>query len=136
MLCPNATTTLVSNYEEGNQWLKDGWTIGTATTNELIVSEAGFYQVQIQDPVTGVLVFSEAVEITIMDSESAFDFVADYINVQPDELINFEITTSLPSNFSWNFGENDLATAINDPCLLYTSPSPRDATLSRMPSSA
>ena len=24
----------------------------------------------------------------------------------------------------------------NDPCLLYTSPSPRDATLSRMPSSA
>ena len=50
-----------------------------------------------------------------MDSESVFDFVADYTNVQPNELINFEITTSLPSNFSWNFGENDLATAINDP---------------------
>ena len=26
--------------------------------------------------------------------------------------------------------------AVNNPCLLYTSPSPRDATLSRMPSSA
>ena len=25
---------------------------------------------------------------------------------------------------------------LNNPCLLYTSPSPRDATLSRMPSSA
>ena len=28
------------------------------------------------------------------------------------------------------------AKAISEPCLLYTSPSPRDATLSRMPSSA
>ena len=31
-------------------------------------------------------------------------------------------------------GEND--TTYSNPCLLYTSPSPRDATLSRMPSSA
>ena len=31
---------------------------------------------------------------------------------------------------SWKF------TQYNTPCLLYTSPSPRDATLSRMPSSA
>jgi len=115
VLCPNSTTTLLSNYEEGNQWLKDGWTIGTATSNELIVSEAGFYQVQIQDPVTGVLVFSEAVEITIMDLESGFDFVADYTNVQPDESIGFEITTDVPVNFSWNFGDNDLVVAINDP---------------------
>ena len=30
----------------------------------------------------------------------------------------------------------NLADARNHPCLLYTSPSPRDATLSRMPSSA
>ena len=29
-----------------------------------------------------------------------------------------------------------LGTAMDDNCLLYTSPSPRDATLSRMPSSA
>ena len=31
---------------------------------------------------------------------------------------------------------NNNETAVPDPCLLYTSPSPRDATLSRMPSSA
>ena len=37
------------------------------------------------------------------------------------------------SNF--NFPDGTLAT-INNLCLLYTSPSPRDATLSRMPSSA
>ena len=33
-----------------------------------------------------------------------------------------------------NFGK--CAKALTDSCLLYTSPSPRDATLSRMPSSA
>ena len=32
--------------------------------------------------------------------------------------------------------ENDIDLVIFDDCLLYTSPSPRDATLSRMPSSA
>ena len=34
------------------------------------------------------------------------------------------------------YGWMDSATIINDPCLLYTSPSPRDGLLSRMPSSA
>ena len=33
-------------------------------------------------------------------------------------------------------GDEGLIVQYNDPCLLYTSPSPRDATLSRMPSSA
>ena len=32
--------------------------------------------------------------------------------------------------------QNDLLNALSQTCLLYTSPSPRDATLSRMPSSA
>ena len=39
----------------------------------------------------------------------------------------------------WAFNNEHLAREIYDfpiPCLLYTSPSPRDATLSRMPSSA
>ena len=33
-------------------------------------------------------------------------------------------------------GDRDLAMVFQNYCLLYTSPSPRDATLSRMPSSA
>ena len=36
----------------------------------------------------------------------------------------------------WLFGENSVLGALNLPCLLYTSPSPRDGLLSRMPSSA
>ena len=39
---------------------------------------------------------------------------------------------NLSSNYSMAVITNDIYTA----CLLYTSPSPRDATLSRMPSSA
>ena len=39
---------------------------------------------------------------------------------------------------AWNNNANTIENAmeVNAPCLLYTSPSPRDATLSRMPSSA
>ena len=33
-------------------------------------------------------------------------------------------------------GVEKMSSTSNQPCLLYTSPSPRDATLSRMPSSA
>ena len=45
--------------------------------------------------------------------------------------IYMEVAEAIDS-FNWKHWKN-----INDqPCLLYTSPSPRDATLSRMPSSA
>ena len=36
----------------------------------------------------------------------------------------------------WEILDNSVDEAMNGHCLLYTSPSPRDATLSRMPSSA
>ena len=50
-------------------------------------------------------------------------------------------------NYFWNFGSlagialvtmiiTGIVLSMNYTCLLYTSPSPRDATLSRMPSSA
>ena len=40
-----------------------------------------------------------------------------------------------PAN-ALKLAENSSASPFNNTCLLYTSPSPRDATLSRMPSSA
>ena len=56
-------------------------------------------------------------------------------------LEGFELAPSLSGNlFSRRFGDRSadyLARNVQRmPCLLYTSPSPRDATLSRMPSSA
>ena len=53
---------------------------------------------------------------------------AETINQLPD-------TIKIISNFAVGFGNIDLEAAKNS-CLLYTSPSPRDGLLSRMPSSA
>ena len=44
--------------------------------------------------------------------------------------------TIVKRNFHCHGGELDIVAVLADTCLLYTSPSPRDATLSRMPSSA
>ena len=51
-----------------------------------------------------------------------------FLNSANDEIIDNDI--SLSTTQDWFFPESDWS------CLLYTSPSPRDATLSRMPSSA
>ena len=61
------------------------------------------------------------------------------INFSPLE-VNFEgnpsgSTTGINS-YTWDFGDGQTGTGQNITCLLYTSPSPRDRTRSRMPSSA
>ena len=54
-------------------------------------------------------------------------------------LINSSLLKELNKCFDWsisNHGPIASFTKINNSCLLYTSPSPRDGLLSRMPSSA
>jgi len=118
-ICAGGSTLLVSNYEEGNQWLKDGWTISETTDNELLVTEAGFYQVQVQDPITGVLVFSEAVEIKTVESSEPTDFTVDYTNVQPNTPLNFTLIGNLPINYAWHFGTDEGINFSNDPTPSY-----------------
>ena len=50
---------------------------------------------------------------------------------QEDTIFEFKLSGEM-----FNEGENIIAVEVHQACLLYTSPSPRDATLSRMPSSA
>ena len=64
-------------------------------------------------------------------------------NTQTLNFDQIKISVSSPEQIrSWSFGEIKKPETINyrtfkpESCLLYTSPSPRDATLSRMPSSA
>ena len=45
-------------------------------------------------------------------------------------------STSDRTYYAWNLTNADEVMAGEDPCLLYTSPSPRDLSTSRMPSSA
>ena len=54
-----------------------------------------------------------------------FDSLVDYLKTNIDELNGHEV------QISSEFKEHH-----NEDCLLYTSPSPRDGTKSRMPSSA
>ena len=64
-------------------------------------------------------------------------FAADrfqFVNVTGSNQTVTNSTTS-PSGFS-NSLKIDVDTAVSNSCLLYTSPSPRDGLLSRMPSSA
>ena len=49
---------------------------------------------------------------------------------------NNELTEKEEKNLLENYFEKKLSSELFINCLLYTSPSPRDATLSRMPSSA
>jgi len=122
-ICAGGQTTLVSSYATGNQWLKDGWTIPEAQNQTLSVTEAGFYQVQVEDPITRVLLFSEAVEITELTNEEILDFEADLTIIQPGETVTFSILGNDTMTCSWDFGdENSGATnrsAENNPSYQY-----------------
>ena len=90
--------------------------------------------------------------VTVIETATP-EFSADAsIGCTVPHTVNFSNNTSMSSNLSyfWDFGvdASSTSTQVNPSytytslgsyavsCLLYTSPSPRDATLSRMPSSA
>ena len=58
---------------------------------------------------------------------------AEIKSISPDDAAKYHIGSILNGGGSW---PTDKADGPLGACLLYTSPSPRDATLSRMPSSA
>ena len=68
-------------------------------------------------------------------------FKTDADAVKPEFLFRFSPTlenyTNMTDNYDyWRFATNSIITSVCATCLLYTSPSPRDGLLSRMPSSA
>ena len=69
--------------------------------------------------------------VKVFDSNGNFDFRFNPQTDDPDtKLVILDVATA---------GEDDkiyLLVRLEKPCLLYTSPSPRDGLLSRMPSSA
>ena len=59
--------------------------------------------------------------------------------IEPNELtrlVNKESAILIDIRKKEDYENGHIMTALNYPCLLYTSPSPRDRTRSRMPSSA
>ena len=110
--------------------------------------EAGQSVPNVDDGVAITLIDGGSVVVRnpVMDGESiAFEAVAgvDSISMQSVGSLVFREMSGLRDAISGASTENDLVIvesggglAKADGCLLYTSPSPRDATLSRMPSSA
>ena len=100
------------------------------------------------DYLDGPISSGEEAAFRILGDRSAFDEI-EHANGRwfgPDAKLStddFETVLANPEGFSAEavalaafFSDNPDEWARLDSCLLYTSPSPRDATLSRMPSSA
>ena len=75
----------------------------------------------------------------------SYNIVSGFLNLSIAEEYYLRFFNSIKDNSNYGFSDtiSDEAVMVeysspntNKPCLLYTSPSPRDATLSRMPSSA
>ena len=84
---------------------------------------------------TGYLVCLD-MDRVLVDHLSTWQFVYDRLGISNDE--SFELYNQGLLN-EWDWIKLDLAlikSARSEPCLLYTSPSPRDMRRSRMPSSA
>ena len=75
-------------------------------------------------------------QVANLDFEDIKVALKDYMRAQTD-FTDYDFEGSALSNLIDVLAYNTYYTAFNtNICLLYTSPSPRDATLSRMPSSA
>ncbi len=102
-ICMGSSSQLISNSQDGNQWLKDGWPISGANANVLEVNSAGMYQVQVLLS-TGTTVISEPTEITMLPAFN-LEFTSDLTNINPGGAINFQVSQSNLSNIAWDFGD-------------------------------
>ena len=136
-------------------WSFPGGTPSTSTLQNPTITygSAGTYEVTLEAiDNNGANSITQSSFITVLDVP-----VADYSFMVNGAEVTFTNATTGAVSYSWNFGDGSFSTDENPvhtytnpgtytveltgangcgSCLLYTSPSPRDATLSRMPSSA
>ena len=120
VFCERESVILSSSYTENVQWYKDDAPIADAINPEFTASEMGEYFVEYTDENA---CFARSEIFTI----ETIGLPAQPLYVNEDNVLTLFDASTLPADFSlqWYFN-----------CLLYTSPSPRDRTRSRMPSSA
>ncbi len=102
-ICFGGSTELQSNFESGNQWLKDGWPIGNAINQTLMVTTAGIYQVQAVSS-TGTTTISLPITIEVLP-EFNIDFTSDVTNIIAGNTVAFQILNQNVSEVSWDFGD-------------------------------
>ena len=99
----------------------------TVLAGEIILNAAGDYLFDPAPHFTGEV----PIDYTISDGNGGTDDATLTITIEPD---NGNVTYANDDANTGNQGDPQAGNIVT--CLLYTSPSPRDATLSRMPSSA
>ena len=104
-----------------------GWSTFTDSVIASAVSKT-LTQMSPDDIASAAGVFAEANEDPTIEPKTEIDGY-DALRLSIDEQITMLVATKEQVNTAEQTGDLDI-------CLLYTSPSPRDATLSRMPSSA
>jgi len=126
--------------EEGTIVAKDasGWAISATSDSAEVV--LGMADELLTGLASGGLVRVKVRKGTYEDLVLTYDKVNDGVKVYvtDNQTVNTTVTASpcLGVQVGPGLGGSTLSRIWISPCLLYTSPSPRDATLSRMPSSA
>ena len=119
------TTTVANPTSTSYQWFHPNGSMAGSeaalTLNPLLESQSGEYSCQ----------------VTVTDANESFGCGVIGINVQGRNILSsIHPLTTVKYCCQWMYATQYIPTLHIYPCLLYTSPSPRDATLSRMPSSA
>ena len=132
-ICTGDTATLTANASGGSGSFTYSWNT-SATTQAISVTTSGTYTVTVTDSNGCTATASQAITastaattIASIDNDAAMTFNGTDQYISAEHSSSLSLTTELTVSMWVN---------VSGGCLLYTSPSPRDATLSRMPSSA
>ena len=106
--CENESSLLISSSTENNQWLKDGWAINGATSENYEVNTTGTYQVQVTHP-SGIVTISEPISITVLPAFEV-DFSVSETEGSTDDTFIFSISNTNISNVHWTFGDGNTST--------------------------
>ena len=83
-----------------------------------------------------ILKLNRSLQEPIAHIEHSYQFITFDPEVHPEAWLNLNNRIFAKHPDQGNWAVEDLENRMAEPCLLYTSPSPRDRTRSRMPSSA
>ena len=157
MKLSDKTIKILKNFSSINQSMlfRTGSIIRTKSTTDTIAAQA---VVEEMFPFEfGIYDLNQFLSVTSLFEDPEFDFQENHVTISSgDSSSNYyytdkdmivapkDITPEFQKALGFNLTESDVKSLVQaanvmqlpNICLLYTSPSPRDATLSRMPSSA
>ena len=130
-----STESAILNLISGTS--QNGIYEGTIQLSTSIVSGIHEIELHMQDTASNLVVI-DSLQLNNLGFQSELKVVNNILDLGPPELVDLQVSESCIDVSNNTVDVFFTAHALDDSsgCLLYTPPSPRDATLSRMPSSA